>query len=243
MSAGSSVDVLASAPLEGELRELVVKMQQTFAQLVHPTSAVIGESIEDKNAMEDADGSGGGVGSGGPDGASSLESDLADLREIGGGLAALGATGAVDKQKAIPVRKPVPVQRVAYSQLQAGAMKQAYQTTVYANTLVHHAHSLLGLVGRLKLAVLLAHAAQDRNRQEPTEAPDTMRHPLEPPMHPATIPAHHFPLHLQRTQQQLHASSMELDAQMNELDRLMEDEADQRRTRETPAQRQQQQQQ
>jgi hypothetical protein len=225
MATSVGSDLSASAPLEGELRELITKLQQSFAQLVHPTSTVIGESLEDKNALMDADsdathsadGSGGG-------GARNIEAELAELREIGGGIAALGATGAVEKQKPIPVRKAVPVQKVAYSQLQTSAMKQSYQTTVNANNLVHHAHSLLGLVGRLKLSMLLAHSAQDRNRQELTEAPDTLRHPLEA-VHPSSIPAHQFPLHLQRTQQQLHATAMDLQAQMNEIDRRMEEEA------------------
>lgn len=94
---------------------------------------------------------------------------------------------------------------------------------------VHHAHSLLGLVSRLKLAVLLGESAQDRSRQSAaggessTSTVVAAAHPMEAP-HPSQIPAHHLPLHLQRAQQQLHQTSLELQAKMNELDRQVEEE-------------------
>jgi hypothetical protein len=183
----------------------------------------IGESYEDKNVVDEGE---------------ALDADLAELLEVGGAAAPAataattagaggssggggsggGGTGGLagEKLKFVPPRKSIPVQKLSYSQLQASALKQSYQTSVNAHNLVHHAHSLLGLVGRLKLSVLLAKAAQDASRQErdgkhsvdpaaaAAAAAASLRHPLEAPIHPSTIPAHLLPLHLQRTQQQLH---------------------------------------
>lgn len=216
----------ASAPLENELRELITKMQQSFTQLIHHSAAIIGDSVEDKNALIDE--------SEGPD------ADLAHLLEIGGqssgsGSGSSGAGLSADKLKPVPPRKSLPVQKLSYSQLQTSALKQTYQTAVNANNLVHHTHSLMGLVARLKLAVLLAHSAQDAARQGKTgnapESPEaaaaqsSLRHPLEAPIHPGAIPAHLLPLHMQRTQQQLHDSGLDLYAQVCEIDRQLEDAA------------------
>lgn len=82
--------------------------------------------------------------------------------------------------------------------------------------------------------MLLAQSAQDASRREPSAAaaPDAdgdgaaaaaARHPLEAPIHPSAIPAHLLPLHMQRTQQQLHDTGLELYSQVCEIDRQLED--------------------
>jgi len=220
---GGSSD--AALLLESELRDLVSKLQQSFTQLLHPNTAIIGESVEDKTETEDEQ----------------LEDSLRDLWRIGeapnatppvwavGGARASGL--ADERLTPISARKAVPVQKISYQQLQASAVKQAYQTAVYANSLVHHAHGLLGLVSRLKLSGILADAALDATRRErnatatPAAAPseEHAHHPLESSIDPATIPPHLLPLHLQRTQQQLHDSGLELYAQVADIDRQIED--------------------
>jgi hypothetical protein len=168
---------------------------------------------------------------------------MSELLEVGSGggsagaaaAAAGGAGAAQDKQRPIEARKAVPVQKLAYSHLQTNSLKQSYQMTVNANNLVHHAHSLLGLVARLKLAHLLANSALDRTRQQAEEldattagidgiaAAEEPLHPLEIGVpHPSTIPAHMMPAHLLRTQQQLHHTGLDLYAKISELDRQVE---------------------
>lgn len=77
----------------------------------------IGESYEDTSGLEEGDGG---------------EAE-AELLELAMGVA---PSGAIEKQKPIPPRKPVPVQRMPYAQLDNNAIKQAYLTSVHANNLV-----------------------------------------------------------------------------------------------------------
>jgi hypothetical protein len=225
---GGSSSNDAALLLEAELRELVTKMQRSFTDLLHPSTSLIGESFEDKTTGGTGSAAGGpGSGAGGGED-ENLDEGLQALFRIGEAstaqppLWAVGSTrasGLADERLApVPARKAVPVQKISYQQLQASAVKQAYQTSVHANSLVHHAQGLLGLVSRLKLSGILAEAALDATRRERGAAaaadPATAaaaddsaaapRHPLEAAIHPSNIPPHLLPLHLQRTQQQLH---------------------------------------
>ena len=74
--------------------------------------------------------------------------------------------------------------------------------------------------------MLLTESAQDRSRQAASESEESANLPTLPfeASHPHTIPSHLFPLHLQRTQQQLHQTAMELQAQVNEAERALEEQ-------------------
>ena len=182
---GGSSSNDAALLLEAELRELVTKMQRSFTDLLHPSTSLIGESFEDKTTGgtgSSAGGPGSGAGSGEDE---HLDDSLQALFRIGEApmaqppLWAVGSTrtsGLADERLApILSRKAVPVQKVSYQQLQASAVKQAYQTSVHANSLVHHAQGLLGLVSRLKLSGILAEAALDATRRERGAAPPPSR--------------------------------------------------------------------
>lgn len=151
MASATGSEYLLAAPIESDLRELILKLSHSFNSLLHPSSVIVGESVEDENGpppssllMEDDSG---------PSSAMMLEAELMELLEIGAGGnasgvgSAAGGVGGVsgtsmsgssllEKQKQVPYRRAWPVQKVPYSQLQTSAMKQAYQTTVNANSLV-----------------------------------------------------------------------------------------------------------
>jgi len=263
----SLTHVTVNAALENELREIMEKLKSAFTHLIAPQATIIGESYVDTSASDE--------------GLDALESELIQVLEperqaaaatghVGGSSGAIASPASAaaasstsslssllgigsDKLKYAPARRNVAIQKVSYSQGQMSQLKSDLSTEIHATSLLHHAQSLLGLIGRLKLSMLLAESAQDRARQDRIHA-DAMSLARDgatattatimdtsgsgrratsvdaPPyssssssIHPSLIPPHQMPLHLQRTQQLMQYSGLDLSAQMIELERQLQE--------------------